>query len=215
MGEVTWDVILTKVAPISGFIGAIIALVVNTYFTNKSKKAGVRPYIEVVSLRANPNFDDGGFKVGAKMVVDDEFKEHLKKSEEEEDEMPDELKWRPNFLKIKNISSNPCFGLRIKRTIQSLVVKEHFQDLEFYVLKGDDELYVPMKTINSLVYPTVIVEVEYTTLANEKMIFRSETTVENGKEVKISQSIYVVKRWWRNEKIVQTTVSNIEWKDIK
>ena len=47
------------------------------------------------------------------------------------------------------------------------------------------------------------------------MIFRSETTVENGKEVKISQSIYVVKRWWRNEKIVQTTVSNIEWKDIK
>lgn len=87
--------------------------------------------------------------------------------------------------------------------------------MEFYVLKGDDELYVPMKTINSLVYPTVIVEVEYTTLANEKMIFRSETTVENGKEVKISQSIYVVKRWWRNEKIVQTTVSNIEWKDIK
>ena len=40
MGEVTWEVILTKVAPISGFIGAIIALVVNTYFTNKSKKQG-------------------------------------------------------------------------------------------------------------------------------------------------------------------------------
>ncbi|MDR4903075.1 hypothetical protein RGW67_19265 [Bacillus mycoides] len=215
MGEVTWDMIITKVAPISGFIGAIIALVVNTYFTNKGKKAGVRPYIEVVSLRADPNLDDGGFKEGAKMVVDEELKEHLNTSREEEDEMPDGLKWRANFLKIKNISSNPCFGLRIKRTLQNLNVKEHFRDLEFYVLKGDDELYIPMKPINSLVYPTVIVEVEYTTLANEKMIFRSETTSKNGKEIEILQSIYVVKRWWRNEKIVQTTVSNVEWKDIK
>ena len=85
------------------------------------------------------------------------------------------------------------FWTKNKKDNTKLSYKEHFQDLEFYVLKGDDELYVPMKTINSLVYPTVIVEVEYTTLANEKMIFRSETTVENGKEVKISQSIYVVK----------------------
>ncbi|MED1511898.1 MULTISPECIES: hypothetical protein [Bacillus] len=44
MGEVTWDMIITKVVPIIGFIGVIIALVVNTYFTNKGKKAGVRPH---------------------------------------------------------------------------------------------------------------------------------------------------------------------------
>ncbi|EJS58178.1 hypothetical protein ICG_01917 [Bacillus cereus BAG1X1-3] len=214
MGEVTWDVIITKVAPISGFIGAIIALVVNTYFTNKGKKAGVRPYIEVVSLRADPNLDEGGFKKGAKMVVDEELKKHLDTSKEE-NEILDGLKWRPTFLKIKNISSNPCFGLRIKRTQQNSNAKEYFRDLEFYVLKGDDELYIPMKTINSLVYPKVIVEVEYTTIANERMIFRSEMTFKNEKEVEILQGIYVVKRWWKNEKIVQTTVSNVEWKDIK
>ncbi|MEN8646842.1 hypothetical protein ABFE25_19800 [Bacillus toyonensis] len=38
--------IITKVAPISGFIGAIIALVVNAHFINTGKKAEVRQHAD-------------------------------------------------------------------------------------------------------------------------------------------------------------------------
>lgn len=83
-------------------------------------------------------------------------------------------------------------------------------NLEFYVLKDDDGLYISIKTINNLVYPTVIVEVEYTTLVTEKIIHRSKPTFDKEKELKILQIIYVIKRWCQNEKVVQTTLSNTE-----
>ncbi|MCU5181446.1 hypothetical protein OCE16_24195 [Bacillus toyonensis] len=42
------------------------------------------------------------------------------------------------------------------------------------------------------------------------MIYRSKTTLDKEKELEIIQIIYVVKSWWENENIVQTTVSNTE-----
>ncbi|PFW00425.1 hypothetical protein COL21_08245 [Bacillus thuringiensis] len=209
MGEEILNYI-TKIGPMWGFIGAILALVVNTYVTNKSKKVGLRPYIEVVRTMANPN--DGVFKKGSKIILTDELEEHLAKVKESG--IQNELTLRPNFLKVKNLSSNPCFGLRIKGVQQNSNVKETFLDLEFYVLNGDEELYIPLKPTNNLIYQTQIMEIEYATLANEKMLYKNETTSKNGKTVEILQSIYVIKSWWKNEKIVKTTASNLKWKDV-
>ncbi|OOR26161.1 hypothetical protein [Bacillus cereus] len=211
MGEEILNYI-TKIGPMWGFIGAIIALGVNTYVTNKGKKVGVRSYVEVLKVAANLN--DGVFKKGSKIVVTDELEEHLEKNKVEESGITDELKLRPNFLKIKNISSNPCFGLRIKGIKQNSIEKEKFIDLEFYVLKDDEELYIPLKSLNNVIYPTLILKVEYTTLANEKMIYENKITSKNGEVVEILQSIYVIKKWWKNEKIVKTTASDIKWRDV-
>ncbi|AVP48419.1 hypothetical protein [Bacillus cereus] len=217
MGEITWGLI-TKVAPISGFIGAIIVLVVNTYFTNKGKKAGVRSYVEVVRASADPELDKGVFKTGSKMILTDELEEHLAKSKEDGGIIPDALKWRPNFLRVNNISANPCFGMKIKG-VQKIQKKpnlnETFIDLELYALKGGDEIYIPLKSINSTNDSTIIIEIEYKTLANERMLYKNEMVYKDGELDKIVQSIYVVKWWWRNEKVVHTTVSNVEWKTIK
>ncbi|EEL44502.1 hypothetical protein bcere0021_34580 [Bacillus cereus Rock3-42] len=203
---------ITVIGPMWGFIGAIIALGVNTYVTNKGKKVGVRSYVEVLRVAANLN--DGVFKKGSKIVVTDELEKQLAKIKVEESGITDEFKLRPNFLKIKNISSNPCFGLRIKGIKQNSTEKEKYIDLELYVLKDDEEIYIPMKSINNMIYPTLILKVEYTTLANEKMIYENKMTSKNGEVVEILQSIYVTKKWWKNEKIVKTTASNIKWRDV-
>ncbi|WP_182813731.1 hypothetical protein [Bacillus sp. ME78] len=211
MGEEILNYI-TKIGPMWGFIGAIIALGVNTYVTNKGKKVGARSYVEVLRVAANIN--DGVFKKGSKIVVTDELEEQLAKIEVEESAITDELKLRPNFLKIKNISPNPCFGLRMEGIQQNATEKEKYIDLELYVLKEDEEIYIPLKSLNNINYPTLILKVEYTTLANEKMIYENKITSKNGEVVEILQSIYVIKKWWKNEKIVKTTASNIKWRDV-
>ncbi|EPF11813.1 hypothetical protein ICA_02275 [Bacillus cereus BAG1O-3] len=214
MGEEIWNYI-AKIGALWGFIGAIIVLLVNLYFTSRGKKEELRPYIEVLRVVADPLLHKGALKKGGKMILTDELKKYLSEQREDSGSKSGGVNLYPTFLKVKNISSNPCFGLKVKGIKESGSIKNTFIDMEFYVLKGDDELYIPLETPNSSVYNQVTLEVEYKTVANEKMIYKNKTTSKNGKELELLQSIYVVKKWGRDERIVETTASNIEWQIIK
>lgn len=194
-----------------GFIGTIIALIFNLRNANSLKKKDLRAFVVVESTIANPYADDKILKEGGKLILTEEYKKALA---EYRVSGSDKKIIQGTFIKIKNISSNHCFDMQIKVILKDKTGENTLNAVDVYVLEGKDELYIPSLSFNTEVYETKRVEVEYKTIANEKMKYINQT-IKNSKGEDIVKHSMHVRTWLRDREVVMTNGSSLRWEVIK
>ncbi|HDR7783968.1 TPA: hypothetical protein QCY04_004335 [Bacillus wiedmannii] len=197
-----------------GLIASIIVLIVNLINANSVRKKSLRSFIVVEGLKSNPYSKDKILKVGARLILTEEYEKNL--SNLREPGNLDEKEANFYFLKIKNISSNPCFGMEVKFTIHDSLYDNEIKTINIYALESDEELYIPYPNdfITAIDYKIKKTEIVYTTVANEKMVYINETSPDGVKKVDVKQSIHV-RKWWGDKKVVIVTDSNLDWDILK
>ncbi|WP_242238134.1 hypothetical protein [Bacillus cereus group sp. BfR-BA-01316] len=195
-----------------GFIGSIIALIFNLRNANSLRKKNLRSYVVVESVTDNPYSEDKVLKKGGRLILTEEYKkclaEHRQVSEFDEKEL------QGTFIKIKNISSNPCFDVVIKVILQDSIGEKLLNTVDIYLLEGNDELYIPSLSFNTMVYEMKRVEVEYKTITDEKMKYINQTINDSRGKDSVKHSMYV-RTWLRDRKVVMTNGSSLKWEVIK
>ncbi|PGN55317.1 hypothetical protein CN961_22635 [Bacillus thuringiensis] len=194
-----------------GFIGTIIALIFNLRNANSLKKKDLRAFVVVESTIANPYADDKILKEGGRLILTEEYKKALA---EYRLSGSDKKIIQGTFIKIKNISSNHCFDMQIKVILKDKTGENTFNTVDVYVLEGKDELYIPSLSFNTDVYEIKRVEVEYKTIANEKMKYINQT-IKNSKGEDIVKHSMHVRTWLRDREVVMTNGSSLRWEVIK
>lgn len=194
-----------------GFIGTIIALIFNLRNANSLKKKDLRAFVVVESTIANPYADDKILKEGGRLILTEEYKKALA---EYRLSGSDKKIIQGTFIKIKNISSNHCFDMQIKVILKDKTGENTFNTVDVYVLEGKDELYIPSLSFNTEVYEIKRVEVEYKTIANEKMKYINQT-IKNSKGEDIVKHSMHVRTWLRDREVVMTNGSSLRWEVIK
>ncbi|PEM52996.1 hypothetical protein [Bacillus toyonensis] len=194
-----------------GFIGTIIALIFNLRNANLLKKKDLRAFVVVESASAKPYADDTILKEGGRLILTEEYKKALAKYRSSGS---DEKAVQCTFIKIKNISSNHCFDMQIKVILKDRTGEHTLNTVDVYVLEGKDELYIPSFSFNTEVYEIKRVEVEYKTIANEKMKYINQTMKNSKGEDIVKHSMYV-RTWLRDQEVVMTNSSSLRWEVIK
>lgn len=194
-----------------GFIGTIIALIFNLRNANSLKKKDLRAFVVVESTIANPYADDKILKEGGRLILTEEYKKALA---EYRVSGSDKKIIQGTFIKIKNISSNHCFDMQIKVILKDKTGENTLNAVDVYVLEGKDELYIPSLSFNTEVYEIKRVEVEYKTIANEKMKYINQT-IKNSKGEDIVKHSMHVRTWLRDREVVMTNGSSLRWEVIK
>lgn len=194
-----------------GLIASIIVLIVNLINANSLKKKDLRAFVVVESVSAKPYADDTILKEGGRLILTEEYKEALAKYRSSGS---DEKVLQGTFIKIKNISSNHCFDMQIKVILKDETGEKPLNTVDVYVLEGEDELYIPSFSFNTEVYEIKRVEVEYKTIANEKMKYINQTIKNSKDEDSVKHSMYV-RRWLRDKEVVMTNGSSLRWEVIK
>lgn len=205
---------VTTTGSMLGFVGSMIALLVNVFITTKGKKEGLRAYIDVERITANPKLDNYHYQKGSKLICTEEYEKLLSLLGEESNREMIENGAQCTFLKIKNMSSNPCFGMKIKLMLQSTNDNKDVEEIDIYVLQGSEELYIPFLYPRDKDYPTTILKVTYKTLANENMTYENKTTEGYKEEFTVIQSIYV-RKWFINRRVIHTPTTNLDWRFLK
>ncbi|PGW63553.1 hypothetical protein COE18_10330 [Bacillus cereus] len=197
-----------------GLIASIIVLIINLINANSVRKKSLRSFIVVEGLKSNPYSKDKILKEGARLILTEEYEKNLSNLREAGN--LDEKEANFYFLKIKNISSSPCFGMEVKFTIQDSLYDNEIKTINIYALESDEELYIPYPNdfITAIDYKIKKTEIVYTTVANEKMVYINETSPDGVKKVDVKQSIHV-RKWWGDKKVVMVTDSNLDWDILK
>lgn len=197
-----------------GLIASIIVLIVNLINANSVRKKSLRSFIVVEGLKSNPYSKDKILKEGARLILTEEYKKNLSNLREVVN--LDEKEANFYFLKIKNISSSPCFGMEVKFTIPDSLYNNEIETINIYALESDEELYIPYPNdfITAIDYKIKKTEIVYTTVANEKMVYINETSPDGVKKVDVKQSMHV-RKWWGDKKVVMVTDSNLDWDILK
>ncbi|MGG1197363.1 hypothetical protein BK720_04670 [Bacillus thuringiensis serovar brasilensis] len=197
-----------------GLIASIIVLIVNLINANSVRKKSLRSFIVVEGLKSNPYSKDKILKEGARLILTEEYEKNLSNLREADNLDIKEANFY--FLKIKNISSSPCFGMEIKFTLQDSLYKNEFKTINIYALESDEELYIPYPNdfITAIDYKIKKTEIVYTTVANEKLVYINETSPDGVKKVDVIQSMHV-RKWCGDKKVVIVTGSNLDWEILK
>lgn len=104
--------------------------------------------------------------------------------------------------------------MQIKVILKDKTGENTLNAVDVYVLEGKDELYIPSLSFNTEVYETKRVEVEYKTIANEKMKYINQT-IKNSKGEDIVKHSMHVRTWLRDREVVMTNGSSLRWEVIK
>ncbi|HDR7766311.1 TPA: hypothetical protein QCY08_003315 [Bacillus paranthracis] len=195
-----WDYIL-KNGSMWGLIGSLITLGINVFITRKTKKENARVFLDTRSLERNviTQLDNEDYKNGAHLLLTDKYIEMMEGIESAKKSHSEELeKSTMQFLEIENMSSNPCFGMKIKHYLKANSGKEETDECDIYTMKANDIVIFPL--INDGGYETNIIEIIYNTLESETMKYECITTYK-GKildtdkdDVEVKQTVY--RRGW-------------------
>ncbi|MGG4231151.1 hypothetical protein [Bacillus paramycoides] len=210
MWEQLWSY-LVKNGPVLAFTGTMITLLVNLFTTRKDKKKSLRAFISTDLILGNFTLNGYHYEKGSKLFITKKYEElreefdNLSLSKEALSEIP------CAFLKIKNITSNHCFGPRVEVNIISESKEIKSMMFDIYMLQANQEVYIPLISDDTEDQFTETIKVTYSTLANEVMTYKSKTIRKDGQVEQIIESVYV-KGWFRNKTVITSLGSNSKWK---
>lgn len=188
-----WEYIL-KNGTMWGLIGALITLGINVLITRKTKKENARVFLDTHAIERNVEnkLDNEGYENGARLLHTDKYDEMMELLETAHEENLKEA--RIPYLAVENLSSNPCFGMKVKYYLKANNGKEEVEEFDIYTMKPNAIVIIPL--IHDGGYETNILEIIYSTLASETMKYKAITTYKGKKEgtekddVEIKQTVY-------------------------
>ncbi|MGH0830860.1 hypothetical protein ACQVTX_21470 [Bacillus pretiosus] len=202
---------LVKNGPLLAFTGTMITLLVNQFMANKDKKKSLRAFITTDLISGNFALEGYHYKKGSKLFITETYEEirslygKLPTSKTALNQIP------CAFLKIKNITSNHCFGPIVEVHVVSKNKEIKSMKFDIYMLQAGEEIYIPLISNDNGDFFTETIKVTYNTLANEVMTYESKTIREDGKAEKIIESVYV-KRRFGNQTVITSLGSNTKSK---
>ncbi|MDA1553581.1 hypothetical protein PDK45_01145 [Bacillus cereus] len=188
-----WDEIVRN-SSMLGLIGSLITLAFNIFITRKTKKESARVYLNTSAFNTNAldQISKEKYANEARLMLTDKYKETMDLIKKADKEI---LSTTPmEFLEIENMSSNPCFGMKVKFSLKANNGKEENQEFDIYTMKGNEIVIIPL--INDGGYETNTLEIIYNTIESETMKYESTTKykVEKGVadkiDVEVTQTVY-------------------------
>lgn len=210
MWEELWSY-LVKNGPVLAFTGTMITLLVNLFTSRKDKKKSLRAFITTDLVKSNFVLEGYHSKKGSKLFITKNYEEMLSEFNKISHPIKELNEISCTFLKIKNITSNHCFGPRVEVNLIAESKEIKSEKFDIYMLQGDEEVYIPLLSDDNECNLTENIIVTYNTLANETMIYENKTIREDGKVEQIIESVYV-KGWFRNKTVITSLGSNAKWK---
>ncbi|MDC7971741.1 MULTISPECIES: hypothetical protein [Bacillus] len=188
-----WEYIL-KNGTMWGLIGALITLGINILITRKTKKENARVFLDTHAIERNVKnkLDNEGYENRAQLLLTDKYNELMGLLEDAHEDNLKEA--RIPYLVIENLSSNPCFGMKVNFNLKANSGKEEVEDFDIYTMKANGIVIIPL--IHNGGYETNILEITYSTLESETMKYKAITTYKGKKEgtekddVEIKQTVY-------------------------
>ncbi|ALL24084.1 hypothetical protein ABEX41_08620 [Bacillus tropicus] len=209
MWEQLWSYLVEN-GPVLAFTGTMITLLVNLFTTRKDKKKSLRAFISTDLILGNFALNGYHYEKGSKLFITKKYGE-LRDELDKLSLTKEELSKIPcSFLKVKNITSNHCFGPKVEVNIISESKEIKSMMFDIYMLQANEEVYIPLLSDDEDQF-TETIKVTYSTLANEVMTYKSKVIREDGQLEQIIESVYV-KGWFRNKAVITSLGSNSKWK---